>query len=246
MHDQCDLIVLSYQEYREHDALICGLSEQGKIHLIARGANRTNSKNAGSIQPYSLAHILYNGAEQRTLYTMKTAQGLKSRRKIRANLLLTTIASLICEIIVSHTMDDGSEYYVILNACLDALEAEKQPYAVLCLFLALHLRMQGIYPEVEGCVRCGNREHIRGISIQDGGFVCQHCYRSETDLERTREQLKKFRLINHADMEHLSILNDHAAWIYEDAQVLLSLLEEYGGAALKSAKFLKDISRFSN
>lgn len=246
MNDQCDMIVLSYKEYREHDALICGLSEQGRVNLIARGANKANSKNVGAIQPYTLAHILYNGHEQRSLYTMKSAQGLKSRRYIREHLLLSVIASLICEIVVSHTMDDGSEYFEIVDACLDALEKKIQPYGVLCLFLALHLRMQGIDPEVEGCVRCGSREQIKGISIRDGGFICHGCYRAEADIARTREQLKKFRLINHANMEHLAIINTSAEWDYEDAQVLLSLLSEYGGATLKSAVFLKNISNFTD
>ena len=245
MNEQCDMLVLSYKEYREHDVLICGLSEQGKINLIARGANKGNSKNAGAIQPYSLARILYNAHEQRSLYTLKTAQGLKSRRHLREHLLLSAIASLICEIVVSQTMDEGSEYFKIVDTCLDALEKGTQPYGVLCLFLALHLRMQGIYPEVEGCVRCGSREHIQGISICDGGFVCHSCYRCEDDRKRTREQLKKFRLINHAAIEHLPIIDDSASWDYEDADILLSLLSEYGNAALKSAIFLKNISKFT-
>ena len=241
MNDQRDVIILSLRDYREKDALMNVLSKDGKQSMIARGLNKPNSKNVGALQPFTYARIIYNGSETRTLHTIQSATCLQSHRHIREDLLRSALAAIMCELVEIHDILDDDNSFEILKTCLDAMDCDNSPYGVFCLFLALQLRHQGIYPEVESCVRCQISTQIQAISIRDGGFICANCYQPSHDLLRSKEQLKKFRLINHAELSHLDIICSCAKWDYEDASSLLNLFHEYGGIRLKSMKFLENI-----
>lgn len=244
-NEQADFIILSIQEYREKDALVQALQANGKLTLVARGFTKPNSKQAGMIQPYMLSHILYRHQEQRSLASLTSAQCIQSNRLIRDDLFASTVAAIMCEVIEKGTLGQEESYFELLKTCLASLDALQSPYGVLCFFLALYLRSQGIYPEVDTCVRCQHNPHIFGISVSDGGFVCHSCFTAEHDIKRTKEQLKKFRLVNRAQLIHLSIVLSSATWDYADAQGMLAFVKEHGGLQLKSMQFLEDIANLS-
>ena len=53
------------------------------------------------------------------------------------------------------------------------------------------LKRCGMALQVDGCVRCLRQDHIAGISLEDGGFVCHDCL-SLHDKQLDKVTLKGF------------------------------------------------------
>ena len=63
MNSEYCAIVISYREYREHDAIIKLLDENGTISsLIARGVQKINSKNAAGCQQFTYGRYFVTSA----------------------------------------------------------------------------------------------------------------------------------------------------------------------------------------
>lgn len=63
----------------------------------------------------------------------------------------------------------------------------------------------------------------------------------EQDAMRSKEDLKVFRLLCKAHMEHYDILKSYQAFTYQNFEDLYAFFYEYAGISLKSVKFLKTI-----
>lgn len=244
MNDEFSGIVIDNKEYREHDAILHVLCEDGNIlHIAARGIQKVKSKNAPACQLFTYTRMQLNYRETATMQSLKTAEIIKSYRLIREDLTKQSIASYFCECIDKSGFD--VDVYSLLKKSLNILESTSHPLRILCLFQAIMNRMHGIEPFVEGCVRCGNQHNIYAISIQDGGFVCKNCYHLEQDIHRTKSQkktiaqLKCFRLLCKADLSHYEILQTYPDFSYEDFEQLYAFFEDYAGIAVKSIHFLR-------
>lgn len=244
MNDEFSGIVIDIKDYREHDAIMHVLCDDGNIlNVVARGIRKVKSKNAPACQLFTYTRMQLNYRETAAMQSLKTAEILKSYRKIREDLLKQSIASYFCECIDKSGFDE--DVYSLLKESLDILETTTHPFRILCLFQAIMNRLHGIEPYVEGCVRCGNQHNIYAISIQDGGFVCKNCYHQEHDTQRTASrkktiaQLKCFRLLCKADMDHYAILQTYPDFTYEDFEQLYAFFEDYAGISVKSIRFLR-------
>lgn len=243
MNDKLEGIVIGVKDYREHDVILQVLTKDyGLQSLVARGLKKMNSKNAGVCQLFTQAYFYFNYHETSSIHTIRTADLIKSNRRLREDLLKQSIASIFCECIERTALDhEMVNWYAMLQGALDVLEKTEQPYAIAALFLSLINRSQGIEPFVDGCVLCGRSDHICSVSVQDGGFVCSRCFDETKHHLMTLEQLKCFRLVCHAKLEHTSILEKSSAWNYEHFELVYRFFEEYSGIRLKSVRFLNSL-----
>lgn len=236
-------IIIHVKEYREHDALLKVLCEDGKLLSIsAKGVQKMNSKNAPAVQLFTLARFHVDVRPSSTMYSLRRAEIIKSYRKIREDLMKQSVASYFCECI--YRSDFDSDMYPILIQSMDVLEKTEKPLQILCLFQSIMNRLHGIEPYVDGCVRCMSPHLIQGISYRDGGFACTKCLHAEDQI-KTKEQLKMFRLLCKADIKHAGLIEklDFTTEVFED---LYQFFEEYSGISLKSAKFLKSLFLLEN
>ena len=240
MNNDIEGIVLQYQPYREHDAIIHVLcKDYGILHIVCKGVQKIKSKNAAAIQPFTYARIFLLEQKRGSLQTLKNAEIIHSFRKIRESLEKTCCATYMCECVdVSHfDFDCFDAMYQVLQI----LETTKEPLKILCLFQSLMNRMHGIEPYVDGCVRCQSSSHIHAISYTDGGFICTKCMHLEDD-EKTKQQLQVFRLFCKAGLEHYPILDETIHEISIDQFMdLYRFFYDYSGIRVKSIKFLKTV-----
>lgn len=231
-------IIVSAKDYRENDALLHILSEDGElISVVAKGIQKVKSKNAPACQLFTYTRMQLNYREGAAMQSLRSAEIIDSYRKIREDLLKQSIASYFCECIDKSGFELDS--FPLLKQSLDILKDTDQPFRILCLFQSLVNRMHGIEPYVDGCVRCGNTQGITGISRSDGGFVCKLCFRTSHDQTKSIEELKRFRLISKAELEHYDILADHADYTYDDFEELYGFFADYSGVTLRSIRFLR-------
>lgn len=240
MNDQVNGIVIRYREYREHDAMLKVLCEDGTIMtIIARGVQKIKSKNAPACQLFTQSRFLLNIHEGSEIQSLRSAEITDSYRSIREDLYRQSVAAYMCECIDQSDFED--DVYPLLKESMDILKHTDQPLRILCLFQSIINRMHGIEPYVDGCVRCGRMDQISAVSVMDGGLVCATCKKSGQDMLKSITQLKKFRLLCKAKLEHYAILKHHAEFCFEDFALLYAFFLEYAGVNVRSYRFLKHL-----
>lgn len=239
MQEEVCGILVDVKEYREHDALLKVLCEDGSLmSLSARGVRKVTSKNAPAVQLFTLARLQLNYQQTSAMHSLRRAEIVNSYRKIREDLTKQSIAAYFCECIHRSAFEEN--VYELLKQSLDILQNAEHPLQILCLFQALMNRMHGIEPFVDGCVRCQNTQYIQAVSRRDGGFVCKNCLRPE-DHVISRSDLKTFRLLCKAELQHYELIERLEPFTSENFEELYGFFEDYGGVALKSVRFLRTL-----
>lgn len=236
-------IVLSVNDYRENDAIVKLLGDDDcRYSLIARGIRKISSKNIGSVQPFQYARFFIDYQEQRTMHSMKTADTLYSFRKLRENLYKQSIADVFCECMEKVELQEGSSRFFL--AILKQLERSNQHYLIAALFFAHMNRELGIEPFVDGCASCGRENRLCAISLAQGGLVCQDCYRQNDHLYE-KSELKSFRILCKAGLEHIELLEATQSWHYEHFLMVYRFFAEYSGISIRSIRFLTHLAKLN-
>ncbi|MEG0841295.1 MAG: DNA repair protein RecO [Erysipelotrichaceae bacterium] len=240
MNNKIEGIVLKNRDYRENDAILTILSkDQGRIDFVARGLRKITSKNAGSSQMFQHAYFYYD-EKGSGLQSLKTSELIRGFHHLRETLLVQCIGEVMCEIMSKIEILNSEEMFDLLYQSFASLEETKNPYTILTLFMSIILRVQGIEPCVDHCVRCGKQQGINGLSLLDGGFVCMNCF-DHQDLKLSKTDLKKFRIVIKANLEHRSILEKNCELNYQDFERIVAFFMEYSGINLVSIQFLNKI-----
>lgn len=245
MNKTVDGIILAVKDYREYDVILQVLStDLGLQSFVARGIRKLSSKNAAVCQRFTHARFYIDFKEGQTIHGMRTADLINSFRILKEDLVKQSIASVICDMILSFYNDGEYQIYDDLQFVLDKLNHSKYPYASSSWLLTRLLELQGITPVVDGCVHCGNTSHICAFSPADGGFVCTNCCREDMPKESVTD-LKCFRLLVLCDREHYDVLETYADWQFHHFENLYRFFEVYSGIHLKSMKFLRSIENMN-
>lgn len=238
MNNFIEGIVVAYQEYREHDALLTILTKEGNcIRVSAKGIQKVKSKNAPACQLFTKSRFYVHYKETATIQSLRTAEILESFHRIRDDLEKQSIATLFCELLQKSDFED-SYAYELLETALYLLEKETDPIILLCLIQSIVNRMHGIEMQCDCCVRCGTQQGIQAISLKDGGFVCGAC-RKTYDHAYGKEDLIRFRLLCKAQLKHYEILKQQQGFTFDHFEQLYEFFEEYAGIPVKSIQFLK-------
>lgn len=243
MNNSYEGIVIRHQDYRDNDVILNVFTkENGKMSFLARGLKKAQSKNASSCALFTFSVFHFNENTKSNMQSLKTAERKEMFRNLYNDLVLQTIAQIMCECIEKIANGISEELFIILYKSLNYLNTSKKPYVVLGLFLALCNEFCGISPNVDDCVKCHRQDMIASISLRDGGFLCVNCMDSMVDRKSNEKELRNFRLLHKARIDDFSILEEYLDCNFEDLQYILSIFEEYSGVHLKSVEFLRKIN----
>jgi DNA repair protein RecO (recombination protein O) len=154
---------------------------RGRIGAVAKGVRRTRSRFGGRLEPFSrVSLILHEGRGE--LQTVTSAQTVDAYPRLRGSAASLEAAASACGAVLR---------------LLDSAEANPPAYNLLCRYLSLlddaeriveasavagrlafRIKLAltaGFAPELGGCARCGDREHLSGFSGAAGGMVCEAC-----------------------------------------------------------------------
>ena len=235
--------VLKSMVYKENDAIIYVLTrDYGKLSLLARGVQKIKSKNAAGCQPLTESEfrcILRPG-----ISTLLQAVPTCLYRHIKEDIIQEAYASYFMECMYKCVADNEPNAYIydFFMRSMQELEAGKSPELLYCLFNAFILKITGSSPQVDGCIHCGNVHAISGVSIADGGFVCQNCQASY-DKSFSKSILQAFRYINKGDFSILDKIHITPDELLEIVTIMESLVDEYTGIRLHSRQFIKQLER---
>lgn len=241
MNDVSEGIVLSNMEYREKDALISVLSKDfGRIALVVKGALSIQSKNAPGCTPYVTSEFCFDYREGKTVFPLKTAKIVNSRRALREDLDLLSFAGLLCELTdkITEQGSKSEELYDALSSALNTLKKDK--YLAVSLFVAYVQRFVGVEPVADQCVLCG-KTTVSSISIKEGGFVCESCAQHVSSENCTLDDLIHFRLFSKAGFEHFELLCSKYTFTFQDVSIMVNFLLHHTGIRLNSWSLIRSL-----
>jgi DNA repair protein RecO (recombination protein O) len=170
-------LVIKTLDYRESDKLVTLFSErEGKIRAIARGVKKPKSSLRACVQPFCHSQLFFSAQKELDLLTQ--GRVLEFYGNIREEMSRTLFAVYLMELL-DKGLADRVAFPTLYKITLETLQ-HLNNYGVNPLVLRyfeLRLVQQlGYQPELEACIKCGNKNCRRyNFSLADGGIVCQPC-----------------------------------------------------------------------
>jgi DNA repair protein RecO (recombination protein O) len=173
-----DAVVLRSWKLGEADRIVSLHTRgHGKVRGVAKGVRRTRSKFGARLEPTShIAIQLYRGRGE--LDTITQVETIDRFVRLRSDPARFARASAMLEAVDQLAQDrepDGGRHLMLTRA-LATLDQQESPLVVAGFFLKL-LAHEGVQPELDMCVSCGEPGPIDAIDFHEGGVLCRACRR---------------------------------------------------------------------
>lgn len=234
-------IVLRQTPYKENDAMITSLGNDGLFSFYARGVNKISSKNFAPCSLLADSNFILN-------VSSNDKKSLKEGTVIKSYFVDKDFSSLaISNFLIELTLkaldedkEEGKQLYPYFASSLEAIKTNDNYLGIgLCYFIKT-LSILGFGLNLNSCVRCSSTKSIIGISYDDGGFVCSNCF-EEKDYKLSVEALKFLHYCNIVSPEKIKLLPKISSPLFPIIENLGYFLENEAGISLKTIKLLKAI-----
>ena len=168
-------VVLRTYKLGESDRIIVLLTEQhGKVRAVAKGVRKTKSKFGGRLEPMSHVQLLLH--EGRDLDIVNQVDTVESLAPLMVDLDHMTRGMAVLEAVDQMAMDrePNPQLYRMLVGVLRTIAISDSPLVVPAFFWKL-LSLEGVRPELDTCVRCGDPEPLVAFDMDHGGVLCRTC-----------------------------------------------------------------------
>lgn len=174
-------MVLSAVPVGEYDKRIVLLTkERGKVSAFARGARRPNSQLIAASNPFSFGQ--FEAYEGRSSYTVVKADISNYFRELASDFEGAYYGFYFMEIADYYARENTDEIHMLklLYQSLRALESRSlDNRLVRRIFELKAMVINGEYPNVFACLKCGREEYLNYFHVKSGGTLCEDCGRKE-------------------------------------------------------------------
>ena len=187
------IIVISIASYKEKDGIITALTEEGMKSFTVRGLYDPKSKNANLNNSCTIADIeLGSGNFKYPLIKSSTIIESPLRKSNDFDYLGSIM--LLCEATKSLLQEEEQGLmFKHLDAAISALNHKDDYWMTDLIYLCNCFKASGYELEVNRCINCGSTKNIKTFSFADGGFLCQNCISSDTELFFDKELMLLLR-----------------------------------------------------
>ena len=205
-----DGIVIGRRNIGENNCFLDILTkEYGVIEVIAHGANKINSKNAGSTALFSYAAFCMNKSGLK--YTINSTEPKYTFYKLSYELEKLSLAAYFAEVLRYTSASEQSDDDILrfLAITLFELEKSKRPNALIKAVFELRLAgMLGFLPDLRACSHCGCYENeLMYFTFADSCIVCKDCLTddesSEDDFPLPPSLLYTLRFVTYSPLERI-------------------------------------------
>lgn len=158
---ETEAIVLKSYSLAEADKIVlCLTRQEGFVKLSVRGAKRLKSRFSGSLEPFTIADIIYSQKEETELGRLTQAEVSESYFHLATRLNVLNSLSYLAEILAVTTPphEPNEKLYRMVRACLAAVGTVKDDLnavrLVVSYFETWLLRLGGFLPDFRSCVNC--------------------------------------------------------------------------------------------
>jgi DNA repair protein RecO (recombination protein O) len=202
-----EAVILRHNDYGEADRMLTIYTAQiGKTRALVKGARKLTSRKAGHLEPFT--HVKLQLAKGRDLPLVTQADTVDAYLPLRENLLLTSQAAYVMELLDRFTYEDGSEnssIFRLLTDTLARLASGTDAWVVIRYYEMRLLDYLGFRPQLFECANC-RREILpedQYFSYAAGGVICPSCGRGVPRLKPisvdTLKYLRHFQRSKYAD-----------------------------------------------
>jgi DNA repair protein RecO (recombination protein O) len=185
-------VVLRTYKLGEADRIVVLLTEHhGKVRAVAKGVRKTMSRFGARLEPMSHVRLLL--AQGRELDIVSQADLVESIAPLVGDLDHMTNAMAMLEAADQMCLDrePNPQLYRMLVGALRTVAGSSGPLVVPAFYWKV-LTAEGIRPELDACVRCGESGPFVAFDVDIGGVLCRAC-RSGAPL--SAEALEMMRMI---------------------------------------------------
>jgi DNA repair protein RecO (recombination protein O) len=190
-----EAVVLRHIDWGEADRLLILYSlESGKLRAVAKGVRRPRSRKAGHLEPFNRAALQL--ARGRDLPIVTQADTLDAYLPLREDLVLTTLAAYVVELLDRFTYEEGENraLYRLLIDTLGRLCTANNPDLAVRFYEMRLLDLVGFRPQLTTCVKCGSQIQAEDqfFSAELGGVLCPKCGADAGGARRVSVQALKY------------------------------------------------------
>ena len=174
-----EALVLRTYPLGESDRIVVFLTrDRGKRRGVARGARKSVRRFGGALEPLTRVNVSYFEREGRELVRLDFAEPLRSPLAATRPEALDYVgyfAELLDEWTPEH--DPAERMFRLGAAAVEAMAAGAPPGALARYFEFWLLRLQGVYPSLAACQRCGGAFGPQGawLARTEPAFLCAGC-----------------------------------------------------------------------
>ena len=171
-------VVLRTYKLRESDRIVVfHTAENGKVRAVAKGVRKTKSKFGARLEPMSHVRLLlYRGRE---LDIVSQAEAVEPLSPMLSSLDRASQGLAAVEAVdqLSLEREPNPQLYRMLVGVLRTIATSPSPLNVAAFYWKL-LANEGMRPELDRCVRCGEGEpdvQFVAFDLNEGGVLCRSC-----------------------------------------------------------------------
>jgi DNA repair protein RecO (recombination protein O) len=171
-------VVLRTYKLRESDRIVVfHTAENGKVRAVAKGVRKTKSKFGARLEPMShVSLLLYRGRE---LDIVSQAEAVEPLSPMLSSLDRASQGLAAIEAVdqLSLEREPNPQLYRMLVGVLRTIASTPSPLNVAAFYWKL-LANEGLRPELDQCVRCGESEpgtQFVAFDLNEGGVLCRSC-----------------------------------------------------------------------
>ncbi len=237
-------MVLSTMPIGDYDKRLVILTrERGKITAFAKGARKQNSAFLACSQPFSFGEFtLYEGKSSYNLVSVDISNYFEELRK---DLEAAYYGLYFCELAdyFAHENEDGTQMLKLLYQSLRALSQESIGRSLArAVFELKILALNGVAPQVFGCVKCGKTESFYYFNREAGGMLCTDCSKNTAkSMKITDAALYTMQYIISSTIEKLYTFTLSGEVLSELKKCVESYKEIYIDKKMKSLDLLEKL-----
>lgn len=246
MLQKCEGIVIRTHDYGESNKIINVYTREfGKLGMMARGAKKPNSRLSAVSQLFTYGYFLVQTGNG--LGTLQQGEMISSMRFIREDIFQTAYASYIVDLLDKSVEEKQRNPFLfeLLYQTLNYINEDVDIDIITNIFEMKMLNTLGLYPILDQCAVCGNKNGKFAFSIRENGLICHRCFEKDPYLlPISQSSIRLLRLFYYIDIHRLGSISVKPETKKELRRTITMYYDEYSGLHLKSKKFLDQIDKF--
>ncbi|MCD8204166.1 MAG: DNA repair protein RecO [Coprobacillus sp.] len=189
------LIILSTNLYKDKDAIIHAISEDGTIDFTVKSLVSKSDKSPLNL-PLSVIDATFSEGRLYKYPLLKEFTLLDSPLISNYSTSLLVTISFLKEV-TTRLLPEEEQYklYPALLKIISLIKDNKSYYYIDLIYLFLTLKYAGYEFNVSECIYCGDRSSIADFSFDEGGFICKGCLARNEKSEFNRDEMLIIRYI---------------------------------------------------
>ncbi len=235
-------IIITETPYGDNSKIINVLSEEhGMVGIMCSNAKSIkNPLRTKTLKfTYGYFHIEYYENKLSKLLDVDIIDNLTNiKSDIELISYMTYITDLTYQVV---KQNDDQGIFPLYQSIVLKLNEKQNPLILTNILELKYLDYLGVGLNLNSCIKCGNKTHIVTLDPDEGGFVCQDCYRNERILNP--KSIKLIRMYYLIDIDSITDIKIKPVFANEINYFLDKYYERYTGLYLKSKEFLRRISK---